>query len=110
MLLESQENFSKNGARPVQILGRPNRSTEFLACKTGRGTPAWATGCPVSFVLLRLAEFVFQAPPFTQRCAGEGELVFGLTKHGVTLPSARGTVKQALFAFFQPGFGTEGAV
>ena len=33
----------------------------------------------------------------TQRCAGEGELVFGFTKHGETLPKHGLTCKEGYF-------------
>jgi len=35
-------------------------------------------------------------------------LVLGLTKHGVTLPSARRDVNQAPVAISRPGLGMEG--
>ena len=41
-------------------------------------------------------EFAFRPPARTERCAGEAELVFGLTGHGATLPS-RGPGRQSRF-------------
>ena len=47
-----------------------------------------------------LIEIAFRAPARTERCAGEGELIFGLTKHGATLPTPeRGVNRQFLPIF-----------
>ncbi len=48
---------------------------------------------------------VFRAARTTQRCAGEGELLFGLTKHVGVVPKGGLACQQAIFAYFGPGGG-----
>jgi hypothetical protein len=46
----------------------------------------------------------------TQRCAGEGELVFGLTEHDATLPKRGRGCQRAIFASFRVARGSASGV
>ena len=79
--------------------GSPVEGLDFLkgsllTFDTSSGRVGWASSWKITDrkLLLRAAR--------TQRCAGEGELVFGLTKHAATLSTGGRGVKRCSLPFF----------
>jgi hypothetical protein len=64
----------------------------------------------VELIACRVIEFAFRAPAGTEPCAGEGELVFGLTKHGATLANASGGVNRQVLSASGAGLAADTGV